>query len=849
MLSSTLGLVDHGHDHSTLVVKLRTGRWRIAPAVLLVVFTIMLAMLPSAARGQLGPNGDLPSGVAGLNQDSITGQIDMLLLRFDYPDVRYSQSNEQQDALWDDTFAHLDSYYQRQSNGKISAVTMTHPGYFDLGTPHSEITGLDDIRTKARDKAVALFDVDLEAYDVVVYAMPGGLSIPGANGGGFGSPGNIWLPQTSESGIREGMIHELGHAFSMGHSGASTSDSGDVLPSNRYESGSDPYGMMGSGQNSFKADWPLPMRHSRGWIDSDQFVDCSGNGTIRIYSSFVDRIPDGRIVGCRTIMQDPSQGDRSEDVWFSYAPSETGAAGFSDSFDIDPSFNLSGLMMHSIVNSSEPVMIDLTPGSQVSDFRLPIYVDTMDGTIRPGESVTLNDGAREVTITNLAAGGEGDDRWIDVNFDWADGGPPPTPTATPVPQGDTSIVVDGFDGLAGDALGGIGGGRGFIENWRVTRNSESASLVAGSLTYDDLVDSGQSLAITHTAEASGNSLLAERTLQQPILAGEAWLSYRLRASAVGNGHLFVSPSASGDSAIGKAWGSSFSIHNDRASTSLSPDQTYLVVARYDLDPAGPDRIDLWIDPDFSAEPSLDSAAVTKVAEVGSIDALRLNVQDHGNGRYLLDEVRLGTSWAQMVRDPANPDGIPTATPTPVPTATPTPDPTPRDVVHTVSCLAGNGRVDTTLLNHGTAQATYRIEFAGLSPRQAVVDAGDWGRLPITGRSDGTYGIRVLRGGIEISNTTVQVDCDSVSPTIDTQGVVITSACRDGLGYVVFQFLNDAPDSAGYVVAFEGVRNRSTTAAAYGQAVRAVTGRLPGTYDVTVRRAGTPVLTGQVQVDC
>ena len=826
----------------------------LAVAASVLLLALMAPLAPGAAGFQLGADGALPPGVAGLNQESITGQIDMLLLRFDYPDARYSQSEAEQDALWAAGFDHLDWYYQRQSNGKIIGIAWEHPGYFDLGVAHSEITGLFDIRARARAKSIELFDIDPDSFDVVVYAMPGGLSIPGANGGGFGNTGNIWLPQTSEAGIREGLVHEMGHAFSLGHSAASTSaDAGAVLPSTTFRGGSDPYGMMGSGQNSFKADWPLPMRHSRGWIDNDQFVDCSGNGVVRIYTSFAERLAPGRTVGCRTILHDAAQGDRREDVWFSYAPSDDGAAGFSENFGIDPSYNLTGLMMHGIAGSVEPVMIDLTPGSQVSDFRLQVYVDTMDGTVRPGESVTIDDGARPVTITNLGAGGVGDDRWIDVAFDWADGGPPPPPTPTPVPVGDVEVVVDGFAGEIGGALDGVGGGRGFVENWRIVGNGDVATIAAGSLSYGELVETGESLQVAHVMEDSGNAFLAERTLQRPISAGDVWMSYRLNASAVGNGHLFVAPTQSGDSSIGKAWGSSFSIHNDRSAHAVQTNTTHLLVARYQLDPDGLDRIDLWIDPLLDQEPSAETAVVTKVAEIGSVDMLRLNVQDYGQGQYRFDEFRLGTSWAQMVRDAANPFAAPTPVPTvtPAPTATPTPVPTPpaADLVHTVSCLAENGRADTTIVNRGSSAAIYRLEFAGLSPRQTVVEPGDWARMPITGRADGDYLVRVLRNGSEISTETLTVDCDSPTPTISSDEVVITSACRNGFGYVLFQFLNDAPVASGYVIAFEGVPNRSTSAMGYGQSVRAVTGRPSGDHAVTIRRDGQVMFNGDVTVDC
>lgn len=173
----------------------------------------------------------------------------------------------------------------------------------------------------------------------------------------------------------------------------------------------------------------------------------------------------------------------------------------------------------------------------------------------------------------------------------------------------------------------------------------------------------------------------------------------------------------------------------------------------------------------------------------------------------------------------------------------------REVMFATSCLATNGRVDINVVNTGASAAAYRIEFQGLSARQSTIDSLDWWRMPVTGRADGGYNIVVRRDGAVVAQTTVNVACDTTPAVLVDDEVRVVSACRNGLGYVLFQFVNDAATAKPYVITFEGVDNRSTTAAPYGQALRAVTGRPNGNYAATVTSDGAVVAAIDVGVDC
>lgn len=166
-----------------------------------------------------------------------------------------------------------------------------------------------------------------------------------------------------------------------------------------------------------------------------------------------------------------------------------------------------------------------------------------------------------------------------------------------------------------------------------------------------------------------------------------------------------------------------------------------------------------------------------------------------------------------------------------------------------SCLGGNGRVDFNMVNVGANDATYRIEFQGLSPRQRLVAAGDWWRNPITGRPDGSYAVTVKRDGVVVLAETIAIGCDTAAKDITDTEFNVVNACSAGNGYLLFQFVNDRPERRDYVIVFESVPNRSVRAEAHAGVVRAVTGRPDGTYRAQIRVGSTFVYDEQIEVNC
>jgi len=168
-----------------------------------------------------------------------------------------------------------------------------------------------------------------------------------------------------------------------------------------------------------------------------------------------------------------------------------------------------------------------------------------------------------------------------------------------------------------------------------------------------------------------------------------------------------------------------------------------------------------------------------------------------------------------------------------------------------SCLGGSGRVDLNIVNTGNNPSVYRFELQGQSARAVSVDPDDWARISITGRPPGNYTVVVKKDGTQVVAETIPIDCsfDVQDRPVSSPEVRILNACRAGNGYILFQFVNPTIQFKPYVINFDSVPNRSTTAQPFGQQVRATTGRPDGVHSYTVRSGADVVESGEVLVNC
>ena len=166
-----------------------------------------------------------------------------------------------------------------------------------------------------------------------------------------------------------------------------------------------------------------------------------------------------------------------------------------------------------------------------------------------------------------------------------------------------------------------------------------------------------------------------------------------------------------------------------------------------------------------------------------------------------------------------------------------------------SCLANNGRVDVNLVNTQTSPSIYTVIMSGRSAQARVIEPENRARIRVTGRPPGSYSFEVLRDGLSVLSDTVQIDCSADIPPVSTPEVTLVNSCVAGNGLVQFQMVNPSNTSRVYIIEFDNVPNRSTTAAAFGQALRGTSGRPDGFYGYKVRTGSTVIQEGSVEVDC
>lgn len=154
-----------------------------------------------------------------------------------------------------------------------------------------------------------------------------------------------------------------------------------------------------------------------------------------------------------------------------------------------------------------------------------------------------------------------------------------------------------------------------------------------------------------------------------------------------------------------------------------------------------------------------------------------------------------------------------------------------EVVEAVSCLAGNGRLDYNIVNRGEAAAVYRIQIGALSPREFLVAPNTWWRSPVTGRRDGPIDINIFKDGEQIVDHIAYVSCDDpLAPEPESPEAQAFVYCVGGNGLVLVQIVNPSHEATTYIVDVGGIR-RSQTPQPRGAAVRGVSGRPDGVYEV------------------
>lgn len=214
---------------------------------------------------------------------------------------------------------------------------------------------------------------------------------------------------------------------------------------------------------------------------------------------------------------------------------------------------------------------------------------------------------------------------------------------------DTRLVeaYEGFHYPSTAAITDAGGGDGWDSAWRVDEAGAAVTLKNEGLRYRGLQTTPGHLNVRFSEEHEGLRLSRDTTERQGVVGSHLWVSFLIRGNKIGAGHAFIQPAAS-NLAVGKMWGNGLCIDNRPTPYPMKPGETYLVVARYACSDGG-DIGHVWVNPPLDREPLItDPGVATHTGDLGNSRTLKINIQQHGLGDYDIDEIRLGSTWRQVL---------------------------------------------------------------------------------------------------------------------------------------------------------------------------------------------------------
>ncbi len=211
-----------------------------------------------------------------------------------------------------------------------------------------------------------------------------------------------------------------------------------------------------------------------------------------------------------------------------------------------------------------------------------------------------------------------------------------------------ALAYDGFVPPADGKIEGENGGEGWAGPWRISREGGKATFKAQGLTYPQLQTSGGCLNIDFAGSDKQLDLKRDTTGLQGVEGTELWFSYLLRVDRLKDGHVLLMPNNSGAMPTGKPWGAGLGVLN-RTVVAAEPGKTYFIVAHY-TSMKGNDIVRAWVNPSLDSEPSADAPDVSyrDDGDMGKPGhTIRVSLQPHGRGSYDLDELRIGSTWAEV----------------------------------------------------------------------------------------------------------------------------------------------------------------------------------------------------------
>lgn len=214
---------------------------------------------------------------------------------------------------------------------------------------------------------------------------------------------------------------------------------------------------------------------------------------------------------------------------------------------------------------------------------------------------------------------------------------------------DKPSAYDGFDYSTGGIAGQGVGGDGWNNGW-----AGSGAVVSGSLAYVD--SQGASLPLDG-GRVSLNQQMAFRNLTENVATGTRWISFVAKAPNPGSGYAGVSlmDSDSERLFLGQRWQSRYwgieRSGGGNVDSSIASDSLAFLVYRMDLGAGvgGSTNVYLWVNPRVGAAGlPLIANRSAQLLNVSAFQFNRLRIAAGAtNGGFEVDELRLGTSYAQV----------------------------------------------------------------------------------------------------------------------------------------------------------------------------------------------------------
>ncbi|MEZ6137673.1 MAG: hypothetical protein R3C53_22530 [Pirellulaceae bacterium] len=539
--------------------------------------------------------------------------VKFLCIRVNFAD---RQIFPQGDKAWklklDALFAFAEPYYRFQSYGQIARMPHETTEVFFIDKSWTTYKGKEgELADEMRKRAQAA-GWSVEEFDHVVLSFP---SIDGSYGA-LGTPGTIWMP--GDNPWPPGFAHELGHAFGVGHAG--TWEGGEAAWPGVHDEGSDANFTMGSGEVG--AAWNLPMKVKLGWVPKDKLGQAkSGTKSVhRIYQFDTPILTDFGNVG--TI---------AGDFWLSYAPNQTHWVKDGVPRDVVRQ----GVFIHTL-HGEITRLVDATPNSRDSpdrsQYRLDPFHDTKDAALTIGSQLIIDQSANhpsyELRITPLRIGKTRAFFWIDVEIDYRE-------------KESVSLLAE--ESFASKSRSGTG----WLSRWEANQSAGSPVAVKQGLEYLGLASAGGALQVVASKDEK-DTFEYSRRMQKSVGASSSnvWIAFLFQAKDRQVGDLFLQLGDNPSFGFGKPWGDSFGIYTSHSQKTVQDGQTHLVVARFDFDAAETVAY-LWVDPKLGGIPPDASAVATHRAGFNMADTLKIVLQGYGHGSYVVDEIRVGTTFTAV----------------------------------------------------------------------------------------------------------------------------------------------------------------------------------------------------------